>query len=360
VVALQQPKHLLWPPGQETPWDAADRNEPVAIGKDWWLNVEPLRSLERKPLERSHHLEQIAREADRHTRHGFELAGRKAYFSARSEFIKALRLIAQGLDAEHRTHVHSRALSRALTALEEAGQFVPRGSCLEGDLDLSDIVGGHRTDVLSEAAVGRITALEALQRYLTHAQEQLRIAAGGEVAGSMALHALGKLHAVLARQRTVDVRVAEPKAVAFYQAALLVRPENYMAANDLGVLLARSGRHEDARTMLEHSLSVHSHASTRRNLATVYAKLGRGELVRQDADRTRVADKAAPAKTPGGSIRWVDPGTFARLFARSPTVRPPAAVRHAPAPVETTAPKATPKPRVARGWPWNLLEEKRK
>ena len=34
---------------------------------------------------------------------------------------------------------------------------------------------------------------------------------------------------------------AEPKAMVFYQAALLVMPRNSMAANDLGVLLARSG-----------------------------------------------------------------------------------------------------------------------
>ncbi len=50
--------------------------------------------------ERSEQMEQIARQADRQTRHGLELAGRGAYFAARSEFFAALRLIAEGLDAE--------------------------------------------------------------------------------------------------------------------------------------------------------------------------------------------------------------------------------------------------------------------
>ena len=36
---------------------------------------------------RSEQLEQIARQADRQTQHGFELAGRGAYFAARLEFL---------------------------------------------------------------------------------------------------------------------------------------------------------------------------------------------------------------------------------------------------------------------------------
>ena len=52
---------------------------------------------------RSEQLEQVAQQADRQTRHGFELAGRGAYFAARSEFIGALRLVAEGLDTEQKT-----------------------------------------------------------------------------------------------------------------------------------------------------------------------------------------------------------------------------------------------------------------
>ena len=55
----------------------------------------------------------------------------------------------------------------------------------------------------------------------------------------MALYALGKLHAAAARQRNLDLPAAEPKAVVFYQASLLVCPQNYMSANDLGVVLRR-------------------------------------------------------------------------------------------------------------------------
>jgi len=42
-----------------------------------------------KDEDRSVQLEQVAQQADRRTRHGCELAGRGAYFAARSEFTGA-------------------------------------------------------------------------------------------------------------------------------------------------------------------------------------------------------------------------------------------------------------------------------
>ena len=48
----------------------------------------PLKAAE-PPKERSEQLERVARQADEQTRHGFDLAGRGAYFAARSELIGA-------------------------------------------------------------------------------------------------------------------------------------------------------------------------------------------------------------------------------------------------------------------------------
>ena len=105
--------------------------------------------------DRSEQLEQVARQADRQTRHGFELAGRGAYFAARSEFIGALRLVAEGLDTEQKTDVHGRALAAALTAMKEAEDFLPGGSRLEADLDLPGIIAAHATPVLKDDAEQR-------------------------------------------------------------------------------------------------------------------------------------------------------------------------------------------------------------
>ena len=104
-----------------------------------------------RSMKRSIQLERIARQADRQIRHGYELAGRGAHFAARAEFIRALWLVAQGLDAEHQTVVHSQALSAGLAAIKEADDFIPDGSRLEANLDIAAIIRGHRTPVLKNA-----------------------------------------------------------------------------------------------------------------------------------------------------------------------------------------------------------------
>jgi tetratricopeptide (TPR) repeat protein len=283
---------------------------------------------------RSPDLELIAREADMHTRRGFALAGRGAYFSARAEFIAALRLLAQGLDAQYETRLHSRALAAGLTAVKEAGDFIPAGSRLEADLDLPSLVAAHRTPVLQDAPSESLTPLVALRSYFTFAQEQLAAAAGREIAGSMALHGLGNLHRALARQRGGLVQAAEPKAMVFYQAALLVCPDNYMASNELGVLLAQAGRHEAARITLEHSVSVCEQPAGWYNLAVVYRQLGQAEWAWQAYHRSRAigggeaAGGATSSPASGQQVRWADPGAFTLSdggppFAGSATARPP-------------------------------------
>jgi tetratricopeptide (TPR) repeat protein len=278
--------------------------------------------------ERSEQLERIAQQADRQIRRGFELAGRGAYFAARSEFIKALRLVAEGLDTEHQTEAHSRSLALALTAMSEAEDFIPAGSRLEGDLKLRAIIEGHRTPVLKNAATENLTPLSALKCYFTFAQEQLAAAAGSEVAGSMALHALGKLHAALAGPHENNVRAAEAKAVAFYQAALLVYPQNYMAANDLGVLLARCGDYREAEGALKYSLSIHRQSTSWHNLAVVYRQEGQAASAREADRRWRAATEAAIARhkslrnPPNEWVRWVDPSWFNQLQARTPAAVP--------------------------------------
>jgi len=262
-------------------------------------------------------MERIARQADQQTRKGFELASHRAYFAARARFIGALRLMAQGLDMEHQTKAHSRALAAGLRAMNEAEDFLPQAGRLEADLDIPAIVAGHQTPVLKGVASDRLSAYSALRCYLTFAQEQLAAAGGNEVAGSMALHGLGKLHAALAEDRAAPIRAAEPKAVAFFQAALLVFPRNFMAANDLAVLLARREDYAHARALLEHSLSICPQATGWHNLAVVYERSGLIDLARRAERLAQVWRNAELARRGGRPaeqprIQWVDPATFAR------------------------------------------------
>jgi len=320
--------------------------------------------------QRSKQLEQIARQADRQTRHGFELAGCKAYFAARAEFIRALRLVAQGLDSEDQTTTHSRSLAAALTAINEADDFLPQRSALEADLDIPAIIDGHRTPVLKDADSRKLTPMLALKCYLTFAQEQLAAGCGREIAGSMALHGLGKLHAALAGKGTISIRATQPKAIVFYQAALLVDPLNQMASNDLGVLLAGCGNYPEARTALEHSLSICPRSATWQNLAEVYRRLGEPERAGR-ADRLATAARKAENTrrkahygTSHQHVRWVDPNTFAKSYAKNSSLRPPAPARAEPAVLPAAQPLAATdsrpaatdeKPAAKKQSPWDWI-----
>ncbi len=318
----------------------ADAHPPASTAQERSEALEEHRPLpllpppETSPLEpsvhfedRSEQLEMIARQADRHTLHGFELADRGAIFAARAEFIKALRLVAQGLDAEYRTDKHSRALSAGLTALEEAGDFVPDTHRLEASVDIHSIIGSHVTPVLKNANRNQLSPLLCMQCYLSFAQEQLAAAVGKEIAGSMALCALGKVYSTLALQRNSAAQAAEPKAVTCYQAALLVYPGNFMAANELGVLHARYGNYAAARAALEHSVRIHPHAAGWRNLAVVYRQLGHPQLAAQaarqaeDISRRQFAQQASRLQS-GGVVQWVEPERFAQTARDVPVATP--------------------------------------
>jgi tetratricopeptide (TPR) repeat protein len=230
-------------------------------------------------------------------------------------------LVAQGLDGEHQTTAHSRALAAALTALKEAEDFLPASAPLEANVDLPATIAGHRTPVLQGTRDQRLTPPLAMQSYLTFAQEQLAIAAGREVAGSMALCCLGKLHAALARQQTDLLRAPGPKAVTFYQAALLVDPRNHLASHELGVLLAQAGRYEAARAVLEHAVAILPQWESWHSLAKVYRLLGQGPQARWADEQAMAVQQAARgqpnalATTPAAQVRWVAPNVLAKVPA---------------------------------------------
>ncbi len=333
-----QPKEAAAPAGParetiETPPPARDPAQLKIAAEARGLAVSPLATSE-PTCERSDELEQVARQADRQIRHGYELAGRSAYFAARSEFVAALRLVAEGLDTEQETAAHSRALAAALMAIKEADDFLPGGARLEADLDMAGIVAGHTTPVLRQNATAA-TAMTALKCYFTFAQQQFGVAGGHEVAASMALRGLGKLHCALAEKKGDAVVAAQSKAMVFYQAALLVYPRNYMAANDLGVLLAQGGNYAEARTMLEFSLSLCRQAATWQNLGIVYRQLGQAGLAGQADQQAALLGQADAARrrmalgTSNENVRLLDPQSFAQTSTNIPAspgaITPPAA-----------------------------------
>jgi tetratricopeptide (TPR) repeat protein len=268
------------------------------------------------------------------TQNGARLADRGAHYSAKSEFIQALRMVTQALDAQSGDNTHSQALAEGLRALSEADDFAPAGSKLEADLDLASIIVSHRTPILKET--GATTPLAALQQYYGFAGRRLAVAGGQEPAASAALFGLGRLTVVMAERSPDERRLHAPKAMALYQAALVVDSRNARAAHELGVLYAQFGQLEEAKRLLISSATLAPTKETWHNLSIVHDRLGEGELARMarnEVQRMKSITTGAPT-TSGVPVEWVDPSRFADSRPHGAGEAPPA-VRAAARPAPT-------------------------
>lgn len=326
------------------PLESADRSLP------------PVRAAAAPP--RSGELMAVSRMADEHTRHAFNLANRGAMYSARDEFIEALQMVAHAIDAEHRSYERSQALADGLTAIRESDDFSSRGGRLQDNIDVVSIAKAHSTPVLKGLEPRSVSRLAAMQQYYTYAQRRLAFAVSPEPSGSVALYGLGKLYTVLAQSPPQGIVAPEPKAIVFHQAALLVDGRNYMAANDLGVLLARYGRYQQSKAALLHSLSVSPQPAAWHNLTVVHQQLGEAKLAQLAQAETQAAKARVKqaARASGQSVTdtttvvWLDPVTFSRSseFWSDPAKQPaPEAVQPSTA---SNPPLTPPADSPKKGW----------
>ncbi len=269
------------------------------------------------PSEPGPELTAVARRADSHVARGVRLAEKGAMFSARAEFIEALKLVAGAMDAQRGTNAHAQALNAGLKSLEEANDFVSRGTAIDSSLNLTDAIAGHQTPVLKSQSLSGMTPSVALAKYLTYAQEQFGHAGGDLAPAAAAFYGLGKLQSIPSAERQmVDVSSAG-KAVVFYQAALIVDRRHYNAANELGVLLARYGRLHEAKSLFLHSVNISPQPVTWKNLAAVHQDLGEVDLAQSAKQESQLAtthlQRSGHALPSGGpQVQWIDPAAFAR------------------------------------------------
>ena len=283
-------------------------------------------------------MQAVARKADELTRVGFALANRGATFSAREKFIRALEAVAQAADADQQTDAHGQFLVHGLRALEECRDFIPHGNALDGEIEVEMLVAGHRTEVLKGWADG-VSAVAAVNRYYTYAQQELAQSVDKSPAGSMALYGLGKLYIQIGEQAGVRILDPQSQSQVFHQAALMVDSNNWMAANELGVLLAQRGQYEKARQWLRHSVALSSKPVCWRNLARVHKHLGEELLSRQAQQKAEASDRARGDEAAGLSRRAQVALISPKQFSVSPT-QGPASRQASPATRAMAPPKA--------------------
>ena len=259
----------------------------------------------------------LVRQAESLNMNGLRLIGRGAHFSARAEFLGALRAGAAALVARNAVQAaesRTSAVDAALLALTEAEDFAT--SQVAGrSADLALAVRSHRSGLLNEVDVAQQTSAQAHQVYCEFACEQLSGAVANLPCGSVSLHGLGKVYAALGSQGSSAPVDARAKAEVYYTAALRVDADNFPAANDLAVLLAEDGRLEQARQVLRTGLAASPHPAMWNNLASIHDRLGEPQLAtaaRWEAQALAAgAAGSGRALVPTHDVQWIPAQSFA-------------------------------------------------
>jgi hypothetical protein len=260
-----------------------------------------------------HHAESLVQQ-------GYGEAQRGMFYAARASFIESLSAVAQALDAEEGTQRHARALAAGLRALEEAEDFA-KAPAATVPVETSQVVVGHQTPVLKSAA--GVSPLQAQQAYYVFAQEQLAACATGVPIGSAALTGLGRLSGLMASEPKPLTHNGNAAGVVCLQAALIVDANNAVAANELGVFLARQGRLAEARGWLAHSVAIQPRRESCSNLAVVCRELGEGALAARAIQESTELARRETAAGAAARVRWVDPKVFAGMSGGEAPTREP-------------------------------------
>lgn len=263
----------------------------------------------------------LSRRLEGEVQAGFELGKSGAVYAARAKFVEVLRKIALAKDAAEGSTRHATALAEGLRKLDEADDFIPKGDALEAELDVAAIANSHGVRLVGEA--GPTAPHEALAQYSQHSAVCLAESVADEPAGSMALYGLGKSYARLEAQG--GDTTAGRKSLVMYRAAIDAHPENFLAANELGVRLAQGGRYEQASVVLRTAASQPGAIATvHANLAAIEERLGRDQAAanaKQESQLLAQRERLAGEVSRRHGVEWVGPEAFRQA---APAFPPPA------------------------------------
>jgi hypothetical protein len=162
-----------------------------------------------------------------------------------------------------------------LVALHEAEQFGGDQVDWRDAADVRTVATTHATPVLV-GAQRPVDSIQAVQAYYAFAEQRLTTACQGLPGASLAFYGLGRT-IVLPGTRIVH---ATGKAAIYQRVSLAIAPQNLLAANELGVLLAQHAQLADAERIFQKCVATDASPETWRNLAIVYARQGNEEASR--------------------------------------------------------------------------------
>ena len=254
--------------------------------------------------------ESVAHKAVHNIEYGKSLSRRGAAFAARQEFYSSLRILAQAHDTQAGGTAYTRALRDAIIALKEAEDFIVSDTETQIGMNVGAVVEGHSTKLISVAEAANTTAIGAMQRYFGFASTQLRVASGQNPVAAEALYCLGKLHTVQAKFGANASKLDIAKSIVFHQAAMASDQTNFRSANELGVLMANSGRFQESQDMLKRSLQIKQLPQAWKNLAVVHQRAGQAQLAQLAQQEFLIASRQNSTAATHNTIRWMNPEQF--------------------------------------------------
>jgi tetratricopeptide (TPR) repeat protein len=243
------------------------RLEPPAVdGQTSWI-IEPdvPRIPKIKGLDR-----QLPPHIEQRLSRAFDLAQRGATYSANSEFHEVLSLCALELDAREGTTSHRDALRQGLVALDEADEISGQRIDWSNAAEVRLATAGHLTPVLHGNVPPGADSIQVVQLYYSFAEERFAYACQGLPGASVAYYGLARTYV----QPGARYEHAAGKSAMLQRVALRVAPQNVLAGNELGVLLAQHGHLDEAESLFKQCVATDASPEAWQNLATVHARKG--------------------------------------------------------------------------------------
>ena len=239
---------------------------------------------------------------------------RGATHSARKSTIEALGHIVAVLDARQGANHHAQRLSSAFDSIRESEEFMGSFGTVDHET-LSRMVAVHKTTILKGRPLDEYTALQAIESYLSVAQEDLVAASGSMPEASDALVLMGKIEKKMGG--SADTHAAAV-ALTYHRAAVAVDPYSAIARRELGKTLLTQGLIQQAASEFAQVVETQPTRDNFRLLLEASRKMG-------DIDTVRQCQKAIndPRLISSLPVRHLDAKTFAATYKPKANEMPP-------------------------------------
>ena len=285
------------------------------------------------------------------------LLARHAYLSAREESNRAILQLVRVLDLRQNRFTSEPAWAKAQQALRESQDFTTLQRIANDSELFTRLIQSHETPVLRGMNVSELTPLAAAQHYRAYAESQLVEASQGHPWFSELYYCIGRTlqaqHEAAAEHDDAQGDVLLQQAMTYYRSAHTVEPTNATNASQLGYVLLRMDRPQEAFTQLAKAVRLPDcPLEGWQNLVQASSRLG-DQQTADWATQNYLAHKARgqQSSSPAGTLLEVDPRQFAAMSPytsgpRAPSVSSPLPpsqpVDRSPAPAPAARTASTP------------------